>query len=54
MRRVLMLIALLVVPAGLLVALPTGSAFAASRPTIVSCKTFAVSAAPGSVAAATG
>jgi hypothetical protein len=54
MRRVLMSIALLAMPAALLFALPAGSAFAASRPTIVSCKTFAVSAAPGAIAAATG
>jgi hypothetical protein len=54
MRRVLMLITLLAAPAGLLFALPAGSAFAASRPTIVSCKTFASSTTVGSVGAATG
>lgn len=54
MRRVLMSIALLAVPAALLLVQPTGSAFAASKPTIVSCKTFSTSTAPGSVATATG
>jgi hypothetical protein len=54
MRRVLMLIVSLVVPATVLIALPTGSAFAASRPTIVSRKFFAVSTAPGSVGVGTG
>jgi hypothetical protein len=54
MRRLLVLLASLVVPATVLIALPASSAFAASRPTIVSCKFFAVSTAPGSVGVGTG
>jgi hypothetical protein len=55
MRRVLLgLVALLAVPAALLIALPAASAFAAS-PTIVSCSTFTGSStAAGSTGAATG
>src|ERR1700683_445850 len=56
MRRVLLpLVALLAVPAALLVALPTASAFAATSPTIVSCSTFTGSStASGSTGTATG
>lgn len=54
MRRLFLSLVALALPAGLLVALPTGSAFAARSPEIVSCSTFTGSTAAGSIATATG